>query len=105
MDINAESIAKELVRGINSQKTRKGKGKINIFTLCDFGQLGLLTPLELVDAFTRPIKEDEIKFLNRIEDSLSWISLYDRNSYNPSQTKSLLRTINNRIEKQKKEMK
>ena len=42
-------IAKELVKGINSQVTRKGKQKIEIESLCDFGILGAITPLELVD--------------------------------------------------------
>ena len=52
-----ERVAKEIIRGVNRQKTRKKKDKIlNIDTLCDFGMLGLWTPRQISEVFYNGFK-------------------------------------------------
>jgi len=47
--ITEEIVAKEIAKSIGGKTTRGKETDIN--TLCDFGQLGLQTPLKLAMAF------------------------------------------------------
>ena len=58
MPLIPDRVIKELVNGINSQKTRKTTDKITKLTLCNFGELGLFSPEALVGGFYNEFEKD-----------------------------------------------
>jgi hypothetical protein len=46
-----EETAKEICKGVNKQETRKKEEKLEPDMLTNFGVLGLLTPLQISEAF------------------------------------------------------
>ena len=55
-------LAREIIKGVNKQKTRKKEDRVlDIDTLCDFGMLGLWTPRQIAEAFYNSFKKYEYK--------------------------------------------
>jgi hypothetical protein len=52
-----EKVAREICRGVNNQKTRKKEKKLEPDMLTNFGVLGLLTPLQISEAFYNGFKK------------------------------------------------